>query len=108
MSTVDPPASIKNRIDLGQLVITWHDGVQVGLPFHPLRAECACARCVDEMTGRRIVGLDDVDPTVAVAELKLVGNYALKITWSDGHDTGLFTWVVLRRLCDERRVGGGD
>jgi DUF971 family protein len=30
-----------------------------------------------------------------------VGNYALKITWSDGHNSGLYTWPHLRRLCEE-------
>jgi DUF971 family protein len=57
-----------------------------------------CARCVDELTGQRIVELDGIDPQIQIDELKLVGNYALKITWSDGHDTGLYTWPHLRRL----------
>ncbi len=59
-----------------------------------------CARCVDEITGQRIVDLEGIDPHIAIEDLKLVGNYALKISWSDGHDTGLYTWQHLRQLCE--------
>jgi DUF971 family protein len=59
-----------------------------------------CARCVDEITGQRIVDLDGIDSGIAIADMTLVGNYALKIRWSDGHDTGLYTWSHLRQLCE--------
>jgi hypothetical protein len=35
---------------------------------------------------------------------ELVGNYAIKITFSDGHDTGIYSWVYLRSIDPE--VGG--
>ena len=35
---------------------------------------------------------------IHIQEMNLVGNYALKILWSDGHDTGLYTWELLRKL----------
>jgi DUF971 family protein len=38
-----------------------------------------------------------VQPTA----IELSGNYALKITWSDGHNTGLYRWDYLRSLDDE-------
>jgi DUF971 family protein len=60
-----------------------------------------CARCVDEITGERIVDIEGIDPAIAIRDLALVGNYALKIHWSDGHNTGLYTWDHLRRLCNE-------
>lgn len=59
-----------------------------------------CARCVDEVTGERIVDVEGLDADVAILEMQLVGNYAVKIRWSDGHDTGLYTWAHLRSLCD--------
>jgi len=58
-----------------------------------------CARCVDEITGLRILDIDGIKPEIVINEMSLVGNYALKIRWSDGHDTGLYTWDHLRRLC---------
>jgi len=59
-----------------------------------------CARCVDEITGQRILDVEGLDPDIAIEEMQLVGNYALKIRWSDRHDTGLYTWPHLRRLCE--------
>jgi len=81
--------------------VTWHDGLVGQLGLVKLRAECMCARCVDEITGQRIVDIDGIDPQIAIVEMQLVGSYAVKIRWSDGHDTGLYTWAHLRRLCEE-------
>ncbi len=58
-----------------------------------------CARCVYEITGERMVDVEGLDPEVSIADMQLVGNYAVKIRWSDGHDTGLYTWEHLRALC---------
>jgi DUF971 family protein len=82
------------------LAIVWQDGRQGRLLYLMLRGECMCARCVDEITGERILDVEGIDPDVAAVELSLVGNYALKVRWSDGHDTGLYTWPHLRRLCE--------
>jgi DUF971 family protein len=75
--------------------------VEGRLSLVELRAECMCARCVDEITGERIVDVEGIDPGIAIESMQLVGNYAVKIRWSDGHDTGLYTWGHLRRLCEE-------
>ena len=96
-----PPLRIERQPAEQTLLIAWPDGCEASLPLVALRGQCMCARCVDELTGERIVDLDGIDPAIQIDALKLVGNYALKITWSDGHDTGLYTWPHLRRLCDE-------
>jgi DUF971 family protein len=83
------------------LLVQWHDGLERRLPLVPLRAQCMCARCVDEITGERIVDIEGIDPAISIVSMQLVGNYALKILWSDGHDTGLYTWEHLRRLCEQ-------
>lgn len=95
-----PPLRIERLLEEQALLIAWPDGLERRLPLVGLRAQCMCARCVDEITGERIVDIEGIDPRIAIDELKLVGNYALKISWSDGHDTGLYTWEHLRRLCD--------
>jgi DUF971 family protein len=92
------PSSIERQPAEQTLLVTWPDGVAGKLALVELRGQCMCARCVDELTGERILDLDGIDPDIAIRELKLVGNYALKISWSDGHDTGLYTWPHLRRL----------
>jgi DUF971 family protein len=42
-------------------------------------------------TGKKFVGISSVEPS---------GRYALKITFDDGHDSGLFTWAYLRDLAE--------
>jgi DUF971 family protein len=49
------------------------------------------------------VDVEGIDPEIAIDSMQLVGNYALKIRWSDGHDMGLYTWGHLRRLCEQAR-----
>lgn len=87
----------------------WSDGAESRLTFHLLRCECPCAACVDEFTGKRILDVDSVPLTVQPERIGFSGNYALKIVWTDGHSTGLYTFDHLRRLADgARREFQGD
>lgn len=101
----DPPTNIRSLSETGCLELTWPDGRVSQLPFRILRENCPCAACVDEFTGDRILDVtaipDDVHPTA----LGFTGNYALKVGWSDGHHSGLFTWDLLDELC--RRYANG-
>jgi DUF971 family protein len=97
--TTPPPTRIERLPAERGLLVAWQDGLERRLNLLELRGQCRCARCVDEITGERILDLDGIDPEVAIRDLKLVGNYALKISWSDGHETGLYTWPHLRELC---------
>jgi ATP-binding protein involved in chromosome partitioning len=55
------------------------------------------------MTGRRIVDVADVPEQIKPTRLQYSGNYALKVAWNDGHDTGLYTWDYLAELGREGR-----
>ena len=83
----------------GELGIVWEDGHESYYPGHYLRCACACARCVDEMSGRKILEDDRVPNDVEILELHPVGNYAISFRWSDGHDTGIYSYRHLRNLC---------
>ena len=97
-----PPPLVIERLPAERaLLLAWPDGREAKLPLVELRGQCMCARCVDEITGERIVDIEGIDPEISIRDLKLVGNYAVKIGWSDGHNTGLYTWSHLRRLCEE-------
>ncbi|HET9869696.1 MAG TPA: DUF971 domain-containing protein, partial [bacterium] len=63
-----------------------------------LRSMCPCAQCVDELTGRRTITLEAVDPKVRLVGVHPVGRYALNFQWSDGHGTGLYTFKNLLQL----------
>ena len=58
-----------------------------------------CAACVEEFTGRRKIVHGSIPSTVERVGVSPVGNYALQFSWSDGHDTGIYTFDYLRKLC---------
>lgn len=98
-----PPTALERLPAELALLVSWPDGDSAKLPYLELRAQCMCARCVDEITGERIVDTDGIDPEIVIADMQLIGSYAVKMRWSDGHDTGLYTWTHLRRLCEISR-----
>ena len=63
-----------------------------------LRLACPCASCVDEFTGRRLLNPGTVPETIQAVNIAKVGRYALHITWSDGHGSGLYGFEFLRKL----------
>jgi DUF971 family protein len=68
-----------------------------------LRLACHCTTCRDELTGRELLDPASVPEDIHPAHVSLVGNYAIKIRWSDGHDTGIYTYEYLLSLCSCER-----
>ncbi len=99
------PTSLRAIREQQLFEIEWPAAPQVRIAFRDLRLLCPCAACVDEMTGERIVNPLTVPEDVAPAAMKYSGNYALKISWSDGHDTGIYTWEYLSKLPLEQLDG---
>ena len=95
------PIDIKALRSDGVLQLTWPDLGVVRLPMKTVRCACSCANCVHEFTGERLLDPATVSEDIAVRDMSLIGNYAVKIAWSDGHDTGLYTWDKLHGLCRE-------
>ena len=92
------PIPVKIDLDEGgsRVVVTWQDGRMLAHRAFELRAECPCAGCVDEVTGERTLRRENVDPGVRAVEVGRVGRYALRFQWSDGHNTGIYTYERLR------------
>lgn len=89
------PFAIRRRDD--GVVIEWAPGgTPVHIPARALRLACPCAACVDEMTGRAVLDPGSVPEDVQPRRLSLVGGYGLKVEWSDGHATGIYTFDFLR------------
>ena len=97
-----PPTDIKAKRGDGVLQVSWPDGGVAQIPFKVLRCQCTCAECVDEYTGVRRLDPANVPDDVSVQSMELVGAYALRIVWTDGHETGLYTWGKLRELTDAK------
>ncbi len=93
------PVGLEKLVD-NEIQIEWADGAKSRLPVDFLRSKCPCAGCVDEWTGKVMVKYEDVAGTTILG-MKQVGDYAFSIKFSDGHDTGFFTYKRLRSLGDE-------
>lgn len=84
-----------------KLTIHWSDGALTELPIRALRRACPCASCKElrqQQAKTRLVVMQASAGPVAVSEAKLVGNYALNITWTDGHASGIYSFEYLRSL----------
>lgn len=94
---INAPEAIRYHRTERMLELVW-DGVPSRIGARDLRIDCRCAACVNEFTGERILDVDSVAMDIGVRDLKLVGSYALKAVFEDGHDLGLFTWEHLAQL----------
>ncbi|MGH7526661.1 MAG: DUF971 domain-containing protein [Gemmatimonadales bacterium] len=92
------PYAINRRND--GLLIEWdQSGHQALYPARELRVACPCAACVEEMSGRALLDPAAVPADVRPVSVGLVGAYGLKIQWSDGHGTGIYTFERLLAAC---------
>lgn len=91
-------------IDDNALLIGWSDGLRKRYRFSDLRKACPCAACRHLKDAEPasplelpLLSADDLKP-MKVEKMSLAGNYAYRITFSDGHNTGLFTFELLHEL----------
>ncbi|MDE3009711.1 MAG: DUF971 domain-containing protein [Pseudomonadota bacterium] len=90
--TLDQPAR--------QMQIAFDDGRHYDLGFEFLRVHSPSAEVRGHGPGQEVLQLDKQD--VGVLELRPVGNYGVQIVFSDGHDTGIYSWSWLRELGENR------
>jgi DUF971 family protein len=97
------------------LDIEWGDGHVSRYPLNAVRGQCPCAAC---RTAReeartnpfRVLGPNERAPSDEIRGVEPVGRYGMRITWADGHATGIYTFEYLRGLCpcDECRARAGS
>jgi DUF971 family protein len=88
-----------------ELQIVWNDGKKRRYTFAELRERCPCATCREkhdapdeEAVGQLpVLSLEEAQP-LKIQAMKPVGNYAYSIAFSDGHDSGIFTFELLLAL----------
>jgi DUF971 family protein len=91
-------------IDEGEhFSIRWADDAVSEFDAPTLRRACACAGCVDEWTGAKSLRPESVSDDVKIEEAKLVGRYALNFKFSDGHETGIYSFKYLRELAERQK-----
>jgi DUF971 family protein len=104
------PKSVKVNLTTGTGVdIDWKDGHASHYSFVYLRDACPCAMCEDERgkAGRRPGdaprlapgALPMFKPTAKPLAAEGVGRYAIKFSWNDNHDLGIYSWRFLREIC---------
>ena len=95
-----------NRRDDGLLVEWDAEGHEYLYAAHSLRLACGCAACVEEMSGRPLLDPASVPADVRPVSIALVGTYGLRVTWSDGHGTGIYTFERLLAACGCAQCAG--
>lgn len=93
---VPAPATVRLHRKARVLEVAWADGVRFELPCEYLRVFSPSAELQGHglpepmlIGGKRNVNIARIDP---------VGRYAVKLAFDDGHDTGIYSWDVLREL----------
>ncbi|MEO8606125.1 MAG: DUF971 domain-containing protein [bacterium] len=97
MPTLPPPSEIR-RLGARAVRIVWADGHASEYLNNYLREHCPCAAC--RGTARNSLPIvADGEATLYPVQIGLVGRYAVSVEWSDGHDTGIYSYQTLRQLC---------
>ena len=95
-----------DRSAANALDITWSDGLRLRYDAAKLRSACPCATCREKKSASDnpkkpmslpVLSLAEAQP-LGVSSMQPIGNYAYNIVFSDGHDSGIFTFEFLREL----------
>ena len=97
----DPvPTEIKLRSRSRVLRVAFDDGADFELPFEYLRVHSPSAEVTGHGPGQEVLVLGK--EAVGIQAVEPVGQYAVKLVFDDGHDTGLYTWRYLYELGRDR------
>ena len=84
-----------------RLLIVWDDGNESLLELRELRKRCPCATCLAERDKQSKMYIPlFAENQVTVKSIIQVGNYAVQITWNDGHNTGIYEYNFLKRFSE--------
>jgi ATP-binding protein involved in chromosome partitioning len=86
------------------LSVLWQDGRRDDIDVRDLRLACACAMCIEEMSGRKVLDPNTVRKDVTPRTVSSIGNYAVGVTWNDGHTSGIYSFEHLRHLGERARA----
>jgi DUF971 family protein len=96
------PVEIRHERAARRVVVAWEDGHESVFPLDYLRSWCPCAMCQGHEPQAKYLDLHDQQ----LVHVEGVGNYAVSLTWQDGHNTGIYSFRLLRALCPCAACGG--
>ena len=94
------PTSLKLRTKSRLFEVGFDDGATYELPFEYLRVYSPSAEVRGHGPGQETLQLGKHE--VVIKKIEPVGNYAVRLIFDDGHDTGLYTWAYLHELGRDR------
>lgn len=105
MSSPQPTGiTVHNKSRL--LEVSYDDGASFSIPFELLRVYSPSAEVRGHGEGQEVLQVGKRE--VGIAGIEPVGNYAIQPTFSDGHNTGLFTWDYLYKLGSQQEALWAD
>lgn len=93
------PTEIRIRRVARRLEIDFDDGIRAQLPAELLRVESPSAEVQGHAPGQKQIVAGK--RAVNIAAVEPVGHYAVRIRFTDGHDTGIYTWAYLHELSQD-------
>ncbi|MBT3300420.1 MAG: DUF971 domain-containing protein [Candidatus Marinimicrobia bacterium] len=83
-------------------LLNWDDGTESMIEIKQMRDQCPCANCAGEKDalGNLYIGPEQKksEASYLIKKIDPVGHYALRPYWGDGHNTGLFSFDLLKKL----------
>lgn len=80
------------------ITLKWNNGHVWKVGNKELRASCQCALCINEMTGERTIDVSKIKTDIAATQITPLGNYAIGVTWNDGHSSGIYPYKKIEEL----------
>lgn len=99
---MNPPRELRVSKDRGLLTVSFPSHAPIELTAEMLRVLSPSAEVQGHSPEQRVTVPGKRD--VTIARVEPVGNYAVRIVFSDGHDSGIFTWHYLHELGHEREA----
>lgn len=87
--------------DQSNVKLKWDSGDVWRINNRTLRLNSKDALSVDEMTGKRLINENNIRRDIAPKEIMHLGNYAIGITWNDGHSAGIYPYTLLESICEK-------
>ncbi len=105
MVTMSVPSKIVINNDDQYLEIIWSDQLEYRYPFYGLRKNCPCVMCRGGHDKMQIFNPEAFNfeghYVLTIRKANQIGNHALQIHWSDGHNSGMYRWITLRELYEQ-------
>jgi ATP-binding protein involved in chromosome partitioning len=105
---LEKPSRPEVDSDAEHITLTWADTGETAMVSNfELRKACACALCIDEMTRAPLLDPKTLPTDIHAEKVGIIGNYAITVDWSDGHNTGFFPYSTIRELAKNKANKSG-